>query len=96
MQFSRSLYFPTSFIICVFKMRSSEETRQTIIKLHNSKKSCQTIVNLLSNSISLSAVYKIIKKYKQTGSIAYLKKNRGRKFSEAMKNIVRDIYAKTR
>ena len=77
-------------------MRFSNDVRLAILELHKKKNCPKQIVRLLNNEVSASAVYKIIKKYKHTGSVKDRKRRRAGKFTIAMESIVKETYDKSR
>ena len=74
--------------------RISLELRETIVQLHTEGYSGPDIIMQLNNKVSLSAVNRLIKKYKQTHSVRDSTKRKPEKVSGAVKTILRDTYEK--
>ena len=69
----------------------SKETREYVIKLHKAGYKPQAILKKLPESIALSSVYFIIKKYKETHSIANRSFKRKRKVDENITTFIEKI-----
>ena len=66
--------------------------RETIIQLHNEGFKGSDICSRLNIKVSLSSVHKLIKKYKEEGSVKDRKKRAPCKVNEAVKNLIKETY----
>ena len=69
----------------------SKETREYVIKLHKAGYKPIAILKKLPDSIALSSVYYIIKKYKETHSIANRPFKRKRKIDANISTFIENI-----
>ena len=69
----------------------SKETREYLIKLHKAGYKPNAILKKLPESIALSSVYFIIKKYKETHSIANRPFKRKRKIDGDMSTFIENM-----
>ena len=69
----------------------SKETREYVIKLYKAGYKPSAILKKLPESIALSSVYFIIKKYKETHSIANRPFKRKRKVDGTITNFIEKI-----
>ena len=74
------------------KPRISDALRETIIQLHKEGYSGTDISSQLGNKPSVSAINKLVKKYKETNSVQDLPRKRTEKVSQELKTMIRDTY----